>query len=496
MSKPGSAGSLRAAVLPFGQLVFSSLEPFNVSSVLDVWLKGSVVSNAHLAFESSSARRSSEPVSLVSLTSGASEADVETASVARALGPDDDGWWRVLVNLPALLVGSGEGGDAVLSDLLGPSPSSKGVEGVGWDRMVFLDASGGGFEVAMEDAWLRPILGAAPPGIENCTEDCDGILAQGDLSAASVEQTMVPLYGAGDLSASSVGPTDLVARLAPNTTASELAALCAELESAAPDTRFNGACRVEKTDIQAASVSPDTLVEWPFLALTAASPADLKAMRSVLVGRVDYFDIDGDVYALGVQKSDNEKKEGVGDIVFSRRMLQDADNAGVVVVLDVNNGQGQEEKDDMLHQISSTVMDAMYSALEALESAWQSGKNMATDLVGKKKHKRESRQQQQGQIETSDTEEINAASVDNSTDLNLFFEPVLPPASETESDDILFAILNGLNNTFDEYQESLESLSPAPESETLDGALSLATPGQKQEDDKATAKSCSSLPWK
>ena len=286
MSKPGSAGSLRAAVLPFGQLVFSSLEPFNVSSVLDVWLKGSVVSNAHLAFESSSARRSSEPVSLVSLTSGASEADVETASVARALGPDDDGWWRVLVNLPALLVGSGEGGDAVLSDLLGPSPSSKGVEGVGWDRMVFLDASGGGFEVAMEDAWLRPILGAAPS-----IEDCDKCYSKLSIEA-SIERVMVPLYGAGELGADGDEPTDLVARLAPNITTSELAALCKELESQSSNTRFNGACKGEEMDVQAANVTPDAPVEWPFLALTAASPADLKSLRTTLVGQIEYFDID------------------------------------------------------------------------------------------------------------------------------------------------------------------------------------------------------------
>lgn len=96
------------------------------------------------------------------------------------------------------------------------------------------------------------------------------------ITPASVDQVdLVPLYG-GDLAADIVGPTEVIAKLAPGSTVGDVAALCAELAGHLNTTdsqvRFRGNCQAGVENV-AGIQSVTAPVTWPFLFISAESEA-------------------------------------------------------------------------------------------------------------------------------------------------------------------------------------------------------------------------------
>ena len=265
-SRPGSNFALVAAARPFAALVLSSRTPFNSSSVLDAWLCGSALTNAALHLEDSRGGRTSTTLPLT-LASGSPPAANVYDGVARVMGPLDDGWSRLQVSLAALAEGAATPRTPLTADA--------------WDRIVINDVSGKGFNLSLDSAVLRAAspAGAGAPANTSCL----GAVCNPSLAAAAVEQTMVPLYG-GELAASDLdGPSAVIAKLAPGSTAADVATLCAELAGAldTPErqARFRGACKrtpeplpqlVEPLGSKDQGEPP---LDWPFLAIAAQSEA-------------------------------------------------------------------------------------------------------------------------------------------------------------------------------------------------------------------------------
>jgi hypothetical protein len=281
--------ALNATVVPFGEFALLALAPFNASAVLSALLRGSALSRAALVLEDAAGRRAGLPLCLADRAAH--------AAAARVSGPSDAGWFHLDAALAATTAGA--------------APPPRGRPDL-WNRLVFRDVSGKGFELLLAEARLVPT--AAPdPLADPARRDAAAIypLAFGEL---------VPLHG---LSASADGPRAVVAHLRAGVARGAVAALCAELAGrgrGAP--RFRGACApagaaeegalalalaedgadgadgAADGDVLAADGPARALaapVEWRFLALTAASDADLLAMRAALRAQVEFFEADGQV---------------------------------------------------------------------------------------------------------------------------------------------------------------------------------------------------------
>jgi hypothetical protein len=293
-ARPGSSISLSAVVEPFFPLLLATMTPFNASSegatVLDIWLRGSILIGGAFKLQNLNSGRESSSLVLANLA-----AANPVGNTSRLLGPDSDGWFRLQINLASLL----KNAPKPLSDPTTVSPPDS------WDAAVFEDISGQGFDVFIDQMRLVPstdALGsrAAETGeeIDSPVDGCVGAACNPILTAASTITDLVPLHG-GDITAQDANsPSPVIARLRPEVSAGQVLALCEELTG--PGGRFDGSCTLQpllnnsgetngEVEVQQELEAP---VEWPFLAITATTEGDLRAMRSALQEIVEYFDRD------------------------------------------------------------------------------------------------------------------------------------------------------------------------------------------------------------
>ncbi|KAL4435479.1 hypothetical protein ABPG77_006241 [Micractinium sp. CCAP 211/92] len=284
--RAGSNSSVYSALVPWGQWKLESSLPFSGITVLDAWVKGSVISNGALFLEDTFNMRTSKLLTL----------DIAQHGDAKVLaGPDSQGWYHVQVNFAALSLGT------TLGSLL---PSM-------WNRICILDKSGTGYVLQMDTAFLYSTMASAIPMASGDSEDpvapfpCVGNkcaqLPQASRTAAAMEaDSLVPLYDSfTDYSVQSDQPfdasTSFIMRLKPNVTLEQLDAICSELEDALVTSRFSGLCLT--SDYQATvqeEADPADPVSWSFQPITVQSEADLLAMRKTLGSLVQYFERDSD----------------------------------------------------------------------------------------------------------------------------------------------------------------------------------------------------------
>jgi hypothetical protein len=285
-ARPGSIISLSATVPPFSPLLLATTMPLTVCSseagatVLDIWLRGSVLIRGALKIQDLDSGRESKPVILANLATA-----TPVTATARLLGPASDDWFRLQVNLASLL---SEKNAAKCSE-------------TSWNSILFEDISGQGFDIFIDEMRLVPSATSSAAGevdslaVEDRKDKCVGTACNPILTATSTNSDLVPLYG-GDISAQdATTPSPVIARLKPGVSAGQVLGLCNELTGSGG--RFDGTCTLQSTvndtftgEIQAEDLKQP--VKWPFLAITAKTESDLKAMRSALQEIVEYFDRD------------------------------------------------------------------------------------------------------------------------------------------------------------------------------------------------------------
>lgn len=260
LHRSGSPESLFVKVAPYAALTLAATTPFNSSTVLNSWIKGSALTRAKFYLADSASLRSSPALALYRAS--------RNRNLSRLLGPDDQGWYLLQVNLHALA-----------------APAARPAKGNAdtWDRLVFSDIGGKGFQLLLDDTVLLPLPKAAtatrpaPQGRPNVTAACSGVVCNPLLAdMGPVKSKLVPLYGMQNFSVSSAdtGPSTLIARLSRGTTAGDVAKLCAELMGelpAAEQQRFKGSCRYDVDPEAAATQDMDAPVGWPFLVVTTES---------------------------------------------------------------------------------------------------------------------------------------------------------------------------------------------------------------------------------
>ena len=305
-ARTGSKTCISALVEPFANVVLSSMPPFSsADTILDTWLHGSALSRATLRLQDFNAGRMSSEIIL------ANTIGQPTTTTYRLLGPTEDNWFRLQVNLVELT-----------SKAPGPpNPDSANL----WDAIIFEDASGQGFDIYIDKMHLIPsVKNTSNSGGGASGDSCVGTVCNPYLTASDITTALVPLYG-GDVVAQSDGSSPVIARLLPGVTAAQVVALCAELTG--PEGRFNGNCTLQSTtDVTTASTEP---VTWPFLAITAGSESDLKAMRSALADQVEYFDRDktASISRRALKESDSWIFEAKDEMDLARGVLARAKKA-------------------------------------------------------------------------------------------------------------------------------------------------------------------------
>jgi len=322
-ARPGSSTSLSAIVEPFiepdqkGRLVLATSTPFNAFSeggmVLDIWLYGSVLIRGALKIKNLKSERESLSLTLANLAA----ADPAT-NTSRLLGPADDGWYRLQINLASL----------VENALKLPSDSATVPTPDVWDAIVFEDVSKQGFDIFIDQMRLVPSATDAPGARAegNPVDGCVGSACNPILTAASVTSDLVPLYGGDIIAQDANAPSPVIARLRPGVSKGEILALCAELTGA--EGRFDGSCTLQPLFNNTGEINGEVKaqeeleapVEWPFLAITASTEADVRAMRSALQDVVDYFDRDKEVTTF----YSNRKLAGSLTEVLRERGLKEA----------------------------------------------------------------------------------------------------------------------------------------------------------------------------
>jgi hypothetical protein len=242
---------------------FSNLSTAN-APVLDVWLRGSVLIRGALKIQNLNSKSESKPLILANFDPN-----------FRLFGPANDDWFRLQVNLASLLFG-----DEMDS-------SSK------WDSIVFEDISGQGFDIFIDKMHIVPSFFLAEVDEKNNKNESPILI-----TAAAAFTNVVPLYGGNITAQDANSPSPVIARLRPGVSTAQVLALCKELTGAGG--RFNGSCTLQSALDDTTSTSTNELkaqdldapVEWPYLAITASSERDLKAMRNALQEMVEYFDRD------------------------------------------------------------------------------------------------------------------------------------------------------------------------------------------------------------
>jgi hypothetical protein len=286
--------SLSATVEPWGSLTLEAAEPFRSYTVLDAWIKESAVYNAELRLESTKDNRISDVLPLW----GANQ----DPAISRLMGPDDDGWYRLQVNLDALIG-------------IYPNSGRKGGASSTWNRISFTDASGEGMTLLLCNTAIYPASqqeDASPAPEGDVQASCVGAACNPALADAPIEPELVPLYG-GDVVADSLGPPrPVIARLKPGATRVDALLICAKLEGAVVDEQiaaFRGRCLRDFADVDgtvdgdgddaatAVAVSEENDGAWPFFTFTVESEDDLMAMRADLVDVIEFFERDGIMYA-------------------------------------------------------------------------------------------------------------------------------------------------------------------------------------------------------
>lgn len=287
--RPGTNYSLNAVVRPFGMVSLASIVPFNATqSVLEAFCQGSVLGKASLQLRDLNGGRVSSSLLLPNTP------DSENPDIVRLLGPDESGWFRVQVNLQALTANA----STVTSPFQSPDL---------WDIITLTDVSGTGFRLVLSEMSIVTIKNTATNASEATSQggtQCVGSACSPYLVPTDFATPLVPLYG-GDVVATADGSSPVIAKLAPGTTKAQVAQLCAEMGGHlvtpfSNDTnttgtqlpRFNATCVPDSANFVAVDVNPTAPVDWPFLAIKAATEEDLKAMRAELVGTVTYFDRD------------------------------------------------------------------------------------------------------------------------------------------------------------------------------------------------------------
>ncbi|KAL4517072.1 hypothetical protein Ndes2437B_g06685 [Nannochloris sp. 'desiccata'] len=344
-ARPGSSISLSAIVEPFSPLVLATMTPFNASSeggtVLDIWLHGSVLIRGALKIQDLASGRESSPLVLANLATAN-----PVTNTSRLLGPASDDWFWLQINLASLLENAPK---PSLDSTTGVSPNS-------WDSIVFEDISGRGFDIFIDQMRLVPsdpdALGAPASEtgeeIESPVDECVGDACNPILTAASATSDLVPLYG-GDITAQDANsPSPVIARLRPGVSAGQVLALCEELTGSSG--RFDGSCTLQPTfnnsgepngEVEAQQ-DLEAPVEWPFLAITATTEGDLRAMRSALQEIVEYFDRDKEATIL----ISNRKLAGSLTEVLRKRGVR-----GVKAML------AEEEKNETLESNAAAAED-------------------------------------------------------------------------------------------------------------------------------------------
>lgn len=270
---------LTAEAIAFAAFILEASPPFNASAyIFDAKLKGSVLTRSAVRLEDSRGKRESTDIPLYTINGS-------SGPTARLLGPDNDGWHTLQINLGQLVQNTAQPSSPLSPDL--------------WNRIVFQDISGVGFTLVLKSADLVPVISSSSEGTNGTTNSsaaCVGQACNPILEASSVQESLVPLYG-GDVVASdlNMGPSEVIAYLTPGTTLGDVAALCAELAGTldTPDkqARFNGSCSFGVAPQDTLSIKDiEAPVKWPFLSIAAESEADLLAMRALLKDRVTYFD--------------------------------------------------------------------------------------------------------------------------------------------------------------------------------------------------------------
>ena len=291
-----STYSLSISAAPFETIsLISALPPgINLTSitatVLDIWLSdtSSILTRGAVFLKDYDTGVSSNKITLANLYGS------QGSPTARVLGPTDDGWVRLQVNLAML--------------------SQKQTT---WNSIVFTDVSGRGFDANFDSISLLQVDLLANGGGGNTTtapfpsppaSTNQALL----LIPASVNSALVPLYGNADVAIATATtpnpPANVIARLLPGVSSSDIQALCTELESIGSG-RFDGKCT-------SPVVAGTHHTKLPFLSLTVRSEADLKAMRASLGGMIEYFDRDKRVVSISsffgkaptTQAGDEKKK--------------------------------------------------------------------------------------------------------------------------------------------------------------------------------------------
>ncbi|PRW33568.1 serine protease [Chlorella sorokiniana] len=283
-NRKGSASSLYASVVPWGNFQLQSDLPFTGLSVLDAWVKGSVLFNGAVYLEDTLNRRQSRWLTL----DGAAKGDAKVLA-----GPTDDGWYHVQINFVKL-------SDATGTKLTGV-PSM-------WNKISILDksgvCSGTGFTLQMDTAFLYSsdsfsfsTTAAADP---LAPFPCVGSLCASRPNVTAPQAQLVPLYEGDSFSVQSSdsqevdASTAFIMRLKPNVTNEDLTKLCNELSTNDPQSRFNGLCLTDDASASVQAVEdPSAPVAFPFQTVAVESQADLLAMRKSLGDKVAYFERDG-----------------------------------------------------------------------------------------------------------------------------------------------------------------------------------------------------------
>ncbi|PSC70000.1 serine protease [Micractinium conductrix] len=280
-----STSSIYSQLVPWGQWRVEADLPFTGNSVLDAWVKGSVLSSGGLFLENTVERRHSKWLTL----DGADRGDAKVLA-----GPDADGWYHIQVNFLKLTDTSG----TKLSGL----PSM-------WNRICILDKSGTGFTLQLDTAFLyssdaffqTTSDGEADPSAPfPCVGKlCDERPSSNTVSAENLSP-LVPLYDAdedfsvqGDADQQIDATAGFIMRLKPNVTVEELDRICAELATTEGPSRFNGTCITDEHTARAqVDADPQAHLEWSFQSFAVESEADLLAMRRTLGSAVQYFERD------------------------------------------------------------------------------------------------------------------------------------------------------------------------------------------------------------
>ncbi|KAL4856963.1 Extracellular serine proteinase [Chlorella vulgaris] len=271
--RSGSASSLYARLAPWGSSVLETSLPFRATSVLDAWVKGSVLTKGAFYLQDSRSRCQTRRIILSSATTGE----------ARVLeGPTADGWYHLQVSLASLGTGYTLQLDTAYLYASDALPFQAAAE---QDRSAPFPCSGPGCEE-------RPAAAVA----------------------ATPSTKLVPLYGmeeaaqaaagggrvtAQGANASAAGAGTFILRLKPGVSSQELAAICRELSSHSRASRFNGSCldmdmgTPGKAPALGVGTPGTPTVDWGFHTFSVATAADLLAMRRLLVDQLQYIERDG-----------------------------------------------------------------------------------------------------------------------------------------------------------------------------------------------------------